>query len=525
MHATRQTEYASRFSKLCGVFMHDARTSSLNTSQPSYTLPSFPINFHLRTGVCLLLLLFGPASGNGNEAQPTTAREIKVTNGTPVEAGEYPFLSALLSGREASVILGNRVVSGEYLGAGLIQPFGGPIVDCGLAFDICYGAANRVCSIVFDFTTAESAALSPAQQLSNCREGGGIGAIFRTNGAFAVRRDLGGQPPQIPAVAVSDQASYDALMFALSGGGEAQVEVSAVVPDTILCGATYLGDLWVLTAAHCVIDIDDAGSFRIREPAELLVNVGAYDLRYEQDLAQPVAEVIPANYQLSGPWGENDVALLRLYSPPPRGKGVGLISRQNLDASSAAFDQALILGWGSTGVRAPLTPLPEVQEVSPVPLSALLNLHTTDSCSNEWQRFLKNNNLNTGGLNLRSIHVCASNPEQQQDACQGDSGGPLLVNVEGDWQLAGVTSFGLGCGATNSVPGVYASVPAFAEWIYAHTDSSRAPPTVVQVQFSDAGLQSNSAGSMDWTLLFFLTACLGCRRHRWVTTNKNQLLR
>ena len=36
---------------------------------------------------------------------------------------------------------------------------------------------------------------------------------------------------------------------------------------------------------------------------------------------------------------------------------------------------------------------------------------------------------------------------------------------QGEQKLAGITSFGLGCGSTQSVPGVYASVPSFAEWI------------------------------------------------------------
>jgi hypothetical protein len=43
------------------------------------------------------------------------------------------------------------------------------------------------------------------------------------------------------------------------------------------------------------------------------------------------------------------------------------------------------------------------------------------------------------------------------DVFQGDSGGPLVSQVSGSWEIAGATSFGIGC-ANPSFPGVYADV-------------------------------------------------------------------
>jgi len=81
-------------------------------------------------------------------------------------------------------------------------------------------------------------------------------------------------------------------------------------------------------------------------------------------------------------------------------------------------------------------------------------------------------------ISLKSWRECKANPVigfgftdkmicgggDGYDACRGDSGGPLVVNVDGNWTLFGIVSWGIGCGKAGA-PGVYTYIPAFLDFI------------------------------------------------------------
>ena len=64
---------------------------------------------------------------------------------------------------------------------------------------------------------------------------------------------------------------------------------------------------------------------------------------------------------------------------------------------------------------------------------------------------------------LHQGFVCAGG-ESGKDACKGDGGGPLVCEVNGVSQLAGIVSWGIGCGQQD-VPGVYVKVSHYEKWI------------------------------------------------------------
>lgn len=104
--------------------------------------------------------------------------------------------------------------------------------------------------------------------------------------------------------------------------------------------------------------------------------------------------------------------------------------------------QGTISGWGTLregGLRLPA----QLQAVS-VPLVSPANCFS----------------IYANRIAITDRMICAGTRAGGRDSCQGDSGGPLVV----DGKLAGVVSWGFGCGRPNE-PGVYANVAALRTFV------------------------------------------------------------
>jgi len=215
------------------------------------------------------------------------------------------------------------------------------------------------------------------------------------------------------------------------------------------CGGALIDARHVLTAAHCV---------KSYFADEITVRIGDWDVNSDlepyQHLDLPVSDIFLHERFFPGSL-HNDLALIRMAVSVPWDE-VPHVSPVCLPQSSQEFTgvKCWVTGWGQDAFRTEGELQAILQEVD-VPVVA------PDYC----QKALRREGLGSR-FRLHPGWLCAGG-EAGKDACSGDGGGPLVCPApgqEGRMSLAGLVSWGVGCGK-EGVPGVYTNIATYVHWI------------------------------------------------------------
>jgi trypsin len=190
------------------------------------------------------------------------------------------------------------------------------------------------------------------------------------------------------------------------------------------CGGSVIAEDVVLTAAHCVEEVED--------PDDLVVFSGSVDLESDDIVETAVTDLHIAHDYNEPVELANDWALLRLDDALD-------VEPVEMGTDPEAFDVLEVAGWGETG-----TGFPTVARWVEVPFVSDDDCEAAYPGEVDPQTMLCAGDLANGGV----------------DSCGGDSGGPIMAPTDEGLILVGIVGWGYG-GAQPGNPGVYAEVADF----------------------------------------------------------------
>ena len=243
------------------------------------------------------------------------------------------------------------------------------------------------------------------------------------------------------------------------------------------CGGTLIAPDTVLTAGHCVTELN--GGITPARRIDILAGTNRLMPGGGQRVHARAVRRHPG--YLEGAALENDIAVIQLGTQLPYPTVQTAVTGD--EALYPADTVATTIGWGDRDIRLNTQYYPLYLREVEVPIV------DDGTCGEAYPDEL-----------VAEQMVCAGDMvDGGEDSCYGDSGGPLMVPEDDHWLQIGVVSTGRGC-ARRPYPGIYTEVAHYDDFVTPYTQADTVPDRVTDLH---ARPLSPSSVRLSWKAPFF----------------------